>query len=765
MKKIFFTAYILKPISIFVFFMLLMMPGAINAQIQGRILDKPSEKPVASVHVFIDSLTGTTTDNEGRFILNTERKKAEITIQHVEYETKKLFLKKSNSEYRIYLEPKDYEFHEILVSAYSGDYKHQKLPAAISLRRINETTSGNNLSVIPLFRDIPGLQVHAGALNTHRISVRGIGSRSPYNTTKLKTYIDGIPLTDGSGLSSPGDIDPDIIGKVEVIKGPHSVLYGSGLGGALIMSTKMGFPPGLSAGLSNTSGSFGLQKNNLSLTFQKKKIQTGLTSNITNNDGFRENSRYRRTSIFSKTGVEIHNKLDVTIIGGYVDLKAQIPSSLDRETYINSPEKAAQNWAAIKGFEQYEKFFTGATIHSSLHKKIQNKTTAWGQSKNSYESRPFNILSDKLTGAGIRTKFNFLLINRLDIILGAELYNEIYDWTIFETDEGIKKEILNKNNETRKNMNLFSSADISIDEKTNLTAGIHMNKTSYNISDRYDADSVDISNNHSFDAVVSPAIAIIRNLTDRFSVFASVSYGFSTPTLEETLLPEGLINTELQPETGLNLEIGSKGHLITENLYLNVSLYRIYVKNLLVTKRITEELFKEINAGRTIHNGLEAYMKYSVPAGFSGSLSNSWLSASYTLSDHRFISFKDDETDHSGKYLPGIPTHKFSVRTHLRINDNLYCHLNYLFSGKMPMNDMNSLYSKQYSLFHIKTGYSFTVRKSAHLNLFIGVNNIFDKHHASMILVNAKGFGDKAPRYYYPGQPRNVYFGLSFDIK
>mgnify|MGYP000571665588 CR=1 FL=1 len=39
-------------------------------------------------------------------------------------------------------------------------------------------------------------------------------------------------------------------------------------------------------------------------------------------------------------------------------------------------------------------------------------------------------------------------------------------------------------------------------------------------------------------------------------------------------------------------------------------------------------------------------------------------------------------------------------------------------------------------------------------------NNIFNEKYASMLLINASGFGGSAPRYYYPGEPNNYYAGL-----
>jgi iron complex outermembrane receptor protein len=45
-----------------------------------------------------------------------------------------------------------------------------------------------------------------GALNTNRITIRGIGSRAQFGTTKIKAYFDGIPLTTG-GETTLDDLD------------------------------------------------------------------------------------------------------------------------------------------------------------------------------------------------------------------------------------------------------------------------------------------------------------------------------------------------------------------------------------------------------------------------------------------------------------------------------------------------------------------------------------------------------------------------------
>ena len=59
------------------------------------------------------------------------------------------------------------------------------------------------------------------------------------------------------------------------------------------------------------------------------------------------------------------------------------------------------------------------------------------------------------------------------------------------------------------------------------------------------------------------------------------------------------------------------------------------------------------------------------------------------------------------------------------------------------------------------TCYNWNIKSKFLLELYGGINNAFDEKYASMILINAGSFGGRAPRYFYPGLPRNYYGGIS----
>jgi iron complex outermembrane receptor protein len=93
----------------------------------------------------------------------------------------------------------------------------------------------------------------------------------------------------------------------------------------------------------------------------------------------------------------------------------------------------------------------------------------------------------------------------------------------------------------------------------------------------------------------------------------------------------------------------------------------------------------------------------------------------------------------------------------------VYGSVNYQQIGSQPMTDSNDLYSDSYALTNLKFGYKTKVLEQLKINFFIGIDNVFGESHASQILINARGFGGNAPRYYYPGVPVNYYSGIAIN--
>src|SRR6056297_2559730 len=313
-------------------------------------------------------------------------------------------------------------------------------------QRLSETTG--SLSIIqPLPEDAlstiniadelntaPGVFMANGTYTTNRITIRGIGSRTPYSSNRIRAYFEEIPLTNGDGISSIEDIDMLGISRVEILKGPASAVYGSGLGGVVRMKALYPAQNGFSYKLSALAGNFNTQKYGLHTGWKKDHTSISLGAARSSSDGFRENNRYRRNNVYlhGQTG---NNKNKITFHFLLTDLFAQIPSSLNATDFIENPEKAAGNWLAIEGYEDYTKATAGVSWKRTINDRWENHVTLFSAWQDPYESRPFNILDDASFTLGLREYVQFRN-NSLEIQAGIELFNENYNWKIVETNSG-----------------------------------------------------------------------------------------------------------------------------------------------------------------------------------------------------------------------------------------------------------------------------------------------------------------------------------------
>ncbi len=491
----------------------------------------------------------------------------------------------------------------------------------------------------------------------------------------------------------------------------------------------------------------------------------------THSDGFRDNNEYDRQTITFSSNHFLGTKDELSFLGSYVDLMAFIPSSLNEETFRNNPSAAAFTWGQAQGFEDTQRGIFGLSWNHKYNSKVKQTTSVFTSFRKSYEPRPFNILDEDLFAAGIRSRLlgSFdLFENNLNWTIGGEFFRDRLESGTFENlyldfpigTGSVEGDRLSNFREIRTYYNIFFEANYDISEKTAFSLGLNFNQTSYNLEDRFaaTAENPDQSGDFDFDGIFSPKFGISHLLTDNISLYSSISHGFSPITLQETLLPDGQINTELDPETGWNFEIGTRGTVIKNKLQFNLALYRLDIRNLLVSRRTAEDQFIGINAGRTRHDGLELSIEYQWIKNSSLSLS-SFLS--YTLNDFVFREFIDGENDFSGNDLTGVPSDVLNAGFDLNTDFGLYGSINFQHVGSIPITDSNSLFSDSYNLTNLKIGYKVSTSKKLTLNAFFGLDNVFDEEYASQILINASGFGGNAPRFFFPGNPINYYAGIN----
>lgn len=644
----------------------------------------------------------------------------------------------------------------------------QNTAASVSVITAADINKSDGIILTSVLNKIPGLTMQQGALNTNRITIRGIGARAQYGTNKIKAYFDGIPLTTGEGETTIDAIDLASIEKIEIIKGPNSTSFGSGLGGVIQLFSRE-TPLLASFGKATvTFGSFGLLQQRLSAGYDDSK--TNIFSSYTDlqTDGFRANSSYNRKSLNLHGKQKMGSNGILSFLGTFTRLKAFIPSSINETDLKNSPEKAASTWAAAQGYESYDQSLFGLGYDHRFSEKWSMQTSVFSNFKDAYEPRPFDILKDKTSSVGFRSNVNYkdqVFSLPFELSFGSELLTENYKYSLFKNgyqsqpgQGSIQGDEFSAINQNRNYSNYFLQMELWISAKLHLETGVALNTTKYSLEDVFYTNSSGQKTPFTFGKVCSPRVGLSYKVSPVKNIFTSVSKGFSVPSVAETLTPEGRINTDLKPETGVNYELGFKGNWLRNKVYTEVTFYTTQINNLLVARRTANDQYVGINAGSSSHSGLEFLVNYALLALPQLQITPYFSGA---VNAFKFKEFLDGDADYSGNQLTGVPENQFNFGVDLNTKNGFTVNTSFRTMGAIPLNDSNTKYSERYALLDIKTTYVFTILSVLKTELNAGINNASNTKYAANILPNAVGFGTAAPRYFYPGNPVNWYGGFS----
>jgi iron complex outermembrane receptor protein len=626
----------------------------------------------------------------------------------------------------------------------------------------NKIQSNDGIILTPVLNQVAGVVMQQGALNTSRITIRGIGARSQFSTNRLKLYINNVPLTNANGISVLDDIDLNALGNLQIIKGPKSSVFGANLGGHIILKTEDYKDE--SVAMTASAATFDRYQLGLNATQEIGKTQLQSYFNHIQSLEFRQNSEYERQnlSLISKTLLKPNLKLENLAL--FTKLKAFIPSSLNETDFQNNPQLAASNWFNSAGFESYNKILLASTLSFDINEKSSWVTSVFFNHRDAYEPRPFDILDETETGFGVRTVYNFnttLTERALNTNMGlewqtdvyrAENYNNLYQNT--PERESIQGVLVNAFNQNRSRLNVFAEANYQLSNKLELEAGFNFNLANYQTNDKFLEDGLDQSGSLTYSPKLLPNFNLNYKLLDNLNLFANYSMGMAMPGIDESLDDDGFFNPNLNPSFGQNYEFGAQWTLLVNALNLQTNIFQMNVEDLIVARRIEEDRFIGINAGSTRHLGYEFSLDYQRVL-FKELNFN--LNTNLAYNDFEFTDFVDGDEDFTGNIIPAIPEYDINFSLNLFYSNTWSLDFNTEIVGEMPLDDANSRFTESYSLSNLKIGYV-TNLFNTQTQLSFGVNNMFDKNFAASVLPNAVGFGGAAPRYFYPSTPRQFYF-------
>ncbi|MFN3554758.1 MAG: TonB-dependent receptor [Bacteroidales bacterium] len=661
---------------------------------------------------------------------------------------------------------------EVVVTAFNRPQSLLEVPGSVSsLGSLLLQRERPSFNLLPVLDHAPGVFAHNGATNTSRVTIRGIGARQPYATGKIRVYFQNIPLTNTSGVSFLEDIDPAIVENMEIIKGPATSVYGAGLGGTIKLNVRK---PGVRAtGFSNSmqAGSWGLFRNTALADFNNGQWAASIAYSHTQSQGYRQNNEYQRDAITTVSQYSVNEQTHLLGLISFSGLKSHIPSSIDSTTFVQNPQAAAANWLKTRGYEDALRLMAGLSATHVFSQQWEGDLALFSIWHDEKEMRPFDVFYEERFTLGVRTSIKRsqqMGMVQLDVLGGGEFFRENYSYSNFRNPggEGVQGDQFSDNREEVAAANVFLQTD-AVMRQWNFSVGLNVNFTQRDYQDLFHSGAEDRSGIYDYGLIVSPRVSMSHLFNNNQSLYMSFSHGFSPPSLAETLTPEGYVNPDIKPERSWNLEAGTRGKYLAGRLFFDVSLYRMWVQDLLVAERVGEDAWVGKNAGASLHQGLEAelhHVWWQNPAAGAWQLTELSVRSNYALNHFRFTDFIDRDNNFSGNTIPGVPQQVFFASLFAQSGAGLYGSVTFRRVGRMQMNDANSRQTRPYSLSDLSLGYRNSFKSRWDLDVFLRLNNVFDKHYASMVLVNAPTFGSAAPRYYYPGLPRHFTAGLRVGI-
>ncbi|MBK3517069.1 TonB-dependent receptor [Carboxylicivirga marina] len=650
------------------------------------------------------------------------------------------------------IQPKHLLLNEVSVNAPFSIWALKQWSGSISIIDSLSLENGNSYQIANQLNAIPGVFMQEGTLSTSRITIRGIGSRTPYNSNRIKVYWGDIPMTDGDGVSSIEDIGFNDINNIVVLKGPASALYGAGLGGVIVINPWELNNNSYHLNLKSEVAAYGTFSNQISILLSAKRGKTWLTAGQLKTDGYRDNSAYKRYNITLKGKYRL-GKHHMHYLYNFRHFNGQIPSSLDSTDFHNEPSKAADSWAAICGYENSNRHIFNIALSSALNQNLTHSINLFSIITNLDELRPFNQLDETKLAIGIRDKLSYQF-EKIKMEGGIEVMFEKNKLTLLGVKEHNKGTPLSKNTIERTYINTFGLAHYFLTPELSIQGGFNVNLTQYNNTDEFN----DLKTSHQYPIVFSPRIGANYQLYKHSNIYMAAGHGFSPPSVEEAQLPSGGFNDEIKPEEGYHVDFGYRFSSSSGNTNAELTAYWMQMKNLLVTKRESEAVFYGVNAGKTDHKGIETSINHRL-LWHANSLT---LSGTFAYSINKFNEFIDDGIDFSGNHLPGIPQYSlFTQATYQAAGNTLI--LNYRQYGEQFLNDSNNKSYTPFGVLNAKVSRKLKW-KSLAANIYLGANNLLNTHYASMLLINAPSFGNNQPRYYYPALPFNLYGGFSITL-
>ena len=495
---------------------------------------------------------------------------------------------------------------EVVVSDTKFSQNREKSGKVIEVISAADLEKKSGQSLATVLSQVTGLEINGNqSANGKNLGyyIRGGKNR------QVLILIDGIPVTDASGISFEYDLrllPVEQVERIEIMKGAASTLYGTGAATGVInitlkKSSKKEIEGNayMNIGSNNTADNhhYNGQEFNQGIsvngTVSKVNYFAGLNSTETNgmsqiaaptSDTDYETDRFSRQNVLAKLGYKATEKLTLDFFGNYDRIKNDYDLSFDNTGFNDTDINKTKSEQIRFGFAPKYQYNKGEFVLNSGFTKITRDYDELNTFSNTVDYSLYESRSIVVDGYN---KYNFS--NQLAIILGATYqFNDMKSQTPFST---IEKE-LTKFNIVDGYTTLVYNSNFGL----NVNTGGRLNHHSA------------YGNNFVFN--FNPSYNFKTSFP--FKMLASYSTAYVTPSLYQLYSEYG--NDTLTPEKNATIEAGFETELMNKKLKLNtVAFYRDQNDAInFYFNPVTFDSFYVNVDGSTKAKGVESSLSYAV---------------------------------------------------------------------------------------------------------------------------------------------------------
>lgn len=617
-----------------------------------------------------------------------------------------------------------------------------------------------------------------------QLSVRGFGARSTFGVRGVRLYVDGIPATMPDGQGQLSHIDLASVGRIEVLRGPFSVLYGNSSGGVMQVFTEEGQGNPIVTG-SAAAGSYGLRRADIKASGAAGALGYVLSAGRLSTDGYRAHSAAEREGANLRLDWALDSDRKLTLLANTVSVEAQDPLGLNRAQFDAAPRSADASATTFNTRKTVRQSQLGAVYEHRVNADNQLRLMMYGgeRATTQFQAIPTGPQNNPLHPGGVigldrnyggldaRWTTRTALAQRPLEIVGGLAYDTMNEtrrgWQNFQgATLGVQGALRREEDNRVTSLDPYVQATWKPDARWTVNAGVRHSLVRFSSADRYIVGTNrDDSGSVRYSATL-PAAGVTFAPSEQWRVYAAAGRGFETPTFNELAYrPVGTgLNFALRPSRSDNLEAGVKWHSVAgtlPRLESTLAVFHTATRDEIVTQSNIGGRSTFQNAGATRRRGLE----------LAGSIAPArhWLAQlSYTLLDARYrdgfacpISANLCPTGQvpAGNRIPGTARNALAGEIGWRPPTGWRAGLDARYLGSVAVNDVNSDAAASFVTLGAHVGYVAEINRWT-LSATARLDNLTDRKYAGSVIVN-EGNG----RYFEPAAGRNHVLSVSANYR